>query len=61
MTILGSLTDVDVSGAEFERPRDRALLVLEGGTGQIEVHLILTGFLLVSRTEPDPEPGVLAR
>jgi hypothetical protein len=43
MTVLGALTNVDVPGAELERPRHRLLLVLEGRARQIEVHLVLAG------------------
>jgi hypothetical protein len=61
MTLLRALTNVDVPGAEPERPGHRLLLVLQGGARQIEVHLVLAGLLLQGRTKPDPEPGVIAR
>jgi hypothetical protein len=61
MTLLRALTNVDVPGAEPERPRHRPLLVLKGGARQIEVHLVLAGLLLLSWTKSDPEPGVIAR
>jgi hypothetical protein len=61
MTLLRALTDVDVLGAEPERPRYRLLLVLQGRARQMEVHLVLAGLLLLSWKKPDPEPGVIAR
>ena len=61
MILLRELTDVDVPGAEPERPRHRLLLVLEGRARQVEVHLVLAGLLLLGRQEPDPEPGVVTR
>src|SRR3954467_10899515 len=61
MTLLRALTNVDVPGAELERPRHRLLLVLEGRARQIEVHLVLAGLLLLSWKKSDPEPGVIAR
>src|SRR5262245_19671377 len=61
MTLFRALTDVDVPGAESERPRHRLLLVLEGRARQIEVHLVLAGLLLLSWQKSDPEPGVTAR
>src|SRR5215212_6190763 len=61
MALLRALTDVDVPGAEFERPRHRLLLVLEGRARQVDMHLVLVGFLLLRREEPDPEPRVIAR
>jgi hypothetical protein len=48
MTLLRALTDVDVPGAEPERPRHRLLLVLKGRARQIEVHLVLAGLLVLS-------------
>src|SRR6266513_2488084 len=53
MTLLRALTDVDVPGAESERPRHRLLLVLEGRARQIEVHLVLAGLLLLSWKKSD--------
>ena len=61
MALLRALTDVDVPGAESERPRHRLLLVLEGRARQVEVHLVLAGLLLLGRKKSDPEPGVIAR
>ena len=61
MTLLRALTDVDVPGAESERPRHRLLLVIEGRARQIEVHLVRAGLLLLGRKKSDPEPGVIAR
>ena len=61
MTLLRALTNVDVPGAESERPRHRLLLVLEGRARQIEVHLVLAGLLLLGWKKSDPEPGVIAR
>ena len=61
MTLLRALTDVDVPGAESERPRHRPLLVIQGRACQIEVHLVRPGLLLLGRKKPDPEPGVVAR
>src|SRR5262249_53608830 len=61
MTLLRALADVDVPGAESERPRHRLLLVIEGRARQIEVHLVLADLLLLSRKKSDPEPGVIAR
>src|SRR6266511_3016113 len=61
VTLLRALTDVDVPGAESERPRHRLLLVLEGRARQIEVHLVRAGLLLLGRQKSDPEPSVTAR
>jgi S-adenosylmethionine-dependent methyltransferase len=61
MALIGALADVDVPGAEPDRPRHRVLLVLEGRTRQVEVHLVLTGLLFPSRKKSDPEPGVITR
>src|SRR5918998_4969887 len=61
MAFLRALTDVDVPGAESERPRHRLLLVLEGRARQIEMHLVLAGFLLLSWQKSDQEPSVIAR
>ena len=58
---LGTLANLDVPPAEFERPRHRLLLVREGGARQIEVHLVLPDLLLLSWEKPDPEAGVIAR
>src|SRR4051794_27648921 len=59
--LLRALTDVDVPGAKFQRPRHRLLLILKGRARQIEVHLVLSGLLLPGREESNPEPGVIAR
>ncbi len=40
MTLLRALADVDVPGAEFERPCHRLLLVPEGRARQMEVPLV---------------------
>jgi len=61
MTLFRSLTDVDVPGAESERPCHRPLLVIQGRACQIEVHLVRAGLLLLGRKKSDPEPGVIAR
>jgi hypothetical protein len=61
MSLLRALTDVDVPGAESERPRHCLLLVLEGRARQIEVQLVLAGLLLPSWKKSDPEPSVIAR
>src|SRR5258707_5572365 len=61
MSLLRALTDVDVPGAECERPRHSLLLVLEGRARQVEVHLVLAGLLLLSWKKSDPKPGVIAR
>jgi len=61
MTLLRALADVDVPGAELERPFYRPLLVLEGRTRQMEVPLVQAGLLRLSRKKPEPEPGVSAR
>ena len=59
--LLGALTDVDVPGAELERPRHRLLLVLEGGARQVEVDLVRAGLRGAAGHEPEPEPGVVGR
>ena len=59
MSLVRALTDVDVAGAQSERPRHRLLLVLQGRAGQIEVNLVLAGLLLLSWQESHPEPGVI--
>ena len=61
MTLLRALTDVDVPGAESQRPRHRPLLVIQGPACQIEVHLVRPGLLLLDPKKSDPEPGVVAR
>src|SRR5215475_13397838 len=61
MTLLRTLANVDVPGAERERPRHRLLLVLERRARQIEVHLVLASLLLLRWKKPNPEPGVIAR
>jgi hypothetical protein len=61
MTLLRTLADVDVPGAELKRPCHRPLLVLQGRTRQMEVPLVQAGPLLLSRKKPEPEPGVIAR
>src|SRR3989337_2718508 len=43
MILLWALTDVDVPGAEPERPGHRLPLVLEGRARQIEVHVVPAG------------------
>jgi hypothetical protein len=55
------LADVEMPAAECERPRHRLPLVVEGGAGQIEVHLVGARLRLLGRQKPDPEPGVIAR
>ena len=61
MTLLRALADVDVPGAEAERPCHRLLLVLQGRAGQMEVPLVQAGLLLLGWKEPEPEPRVIAR
>jgi hypothetical protein len=61
MTLLRALANVDVPGAEAERPSHRLLLVSQGRARQIEVHLVLAGLLRLGGQKPDPEPGVIAR
>jgi hypothetical protein len=61
VTLLRALPDIDVPGTEFKRPRHGLLLVLEGLAGQVEVHLIRAGLLLLGRLELDAEPGVITR
>ncbi|WRL61874.1 hypothetical protein U6N30_17350 [Blastococcus brunescens] len=59
MLLLRELADVVVPTAEFERPRDRRLLILDGGAGQVDVHLVRAGLGPVGRQEPEAEPGVV--
>jgi hypothetical protein len=59
VALLRALTDVDVPGAEREGPRDRALLVVERGAREVEVHPVLLRLRLPGRDEPHGEPGVL--
>jgi HAMP domain-containing protein len=56
-----TLTDVDVPGAESERPCHRLLLVLQRRARQIEMHLVRAGLLLLGQTKVEPEPGVIVR
>ena len=60
MTLLRALADVDVPGAESERPRHRLLLVLEGIARQMEVPLVQAGLLLLGWKKSKTEPGVIA-
>src|SRR5690348_14729443 len=61
MTLFRALANVDVPGAEPERPRHRLLLAGQGRARQIKVHLVLAGLLLLSWQKADTEPGVIAR
>ena len=61
MTLLRALADVDVPGAESERPCHRLLLVLEGRARQMEVSVVLAVLLLLSWKKPEAESGVVAR
>ena len=61
MTLLGALADVDVPGAEAERPCHRLLLVLRGRARQMEVPMVLAGLLLLSGKKSEPEPSVIPR
>src|SRR6185437_8316495 len=61
MTLLRTLTDVDVPGTQAERPCDRLLLILQGGARQMEMPQVQARFLLRRWKEPDPEPRVIAR
>ena len=61
VSLLRSLTNVEVPGAEPERPRHRLLLVLKRRARQIEMHLVLADLLLTSWKKLDLEPGVIAR
>jgi hypothetical protein len=60
MTLLRELADVDVPGAETERPGHGLLLLLEGRALEVEVDLVRADLLLLRREEPDHEPGVVA-
>ena len=59
MTLLRALADVDVPGAESERPRHRLLLVLEGRAGQMEMPLVQVGLVLLGWKKSKTEPGVI--
>ena len=61
MTLLGALADVDVPGAEAERPCHRLPLILQGRARQMEVPMVLAGLLLLSEKKSEPEPGVIPR
>ena len=56
---LRTLANVDIPGAEFERPRHGPALILERRARQIEMHLVRAGLLLSSWKHSDPEPSVL--
>ena len=61
VALLRALADVDVPGAELERPRHRGLLVLRRRARQVEVDLVLADLLPLGRLEVDPEPGAISR
>jgi len=56
--VLRELADVEVSGAELERRRDRVLLVGAARAGQVEVHRVQTGLLRSARDEPQADLSV---
>ena len=61
MALLRELPDVEVAAAEPQRRLDRAPLVLERRTGQVEVQAVLSGLLRGGRDEPEPDLRVMTR
>ena len=61
MVLLRELPHVEVAAAEPQRRLDRVPLVLEGGTGQVEVQAVLSGLLRGGRDEPEPDLRVVTR
>src|SRR5687768_12291779 len=59
VSLLRALTDIDVPGAEFQRPRHRLPLVLRRRARQVEVHPVLADFLLLRRKKAELETGVV--
>src|SRR5665648_407761 len=57
MAFVPALADVEVSGSELKRRVYAALLILGGGTGQVEVHPVQGGLGGVGRDEPKGEVG----
>jgi hypothetical protein len=56
VALLRALPDLDVPGTELKRPRHGLLLVLQGRAGQVEVHLVRAGLLLLGRPERTLNP-----
>jgi hypothetical protein len=54
MILLRELPHVDVAAAKPQRRLNRLTLVLEGGTGQVEVQAVRSRLLGGSRDEPEP-------
>ena len=61
MLILRALADVEMPAAEPERPSHHRLLVHEGAAGQVEVHLVRAGLVLLGRLELDAKPDLITR
>ena len=59
MTLLRTLADVEVLGAQRERLLHGVVLVRQGGAREVEVHLVRSSLLLLSCLKSDPEPGVI--
>jgi hypothetical protein len=61
VSILRALTNINMPGAEVERPRDGCLLVLERCTRQIEMHPVPASLFLLSWKKSNPEPRIIPR
>ena len=56
--LFGELADVEVTGPEFQRRRDRVLLPGGAVAGEVEVHPVQPGLLGSARDEPQADLGV---